>query len=480
MAHTYHRGLETQPAEIVVDDIPVQGEIPDWLTGSLLRIGPGKFEAGKQELKHWFDGYAMVHRFAFHQGKVGYANAYLKTRAYEAAREGKMAYREFATDPCRNLFQKFFSAFSRDEIPYSDNANVSIARIGGEFVAMTETPMPVFFDPVTLDTLKIDPPNDDVDGQLTTAHPHHDFERSTTFNYVTHFGKNSFYNIICYHTPLRRELLATVPAPLEPAYMHSFAMTENYVILTESPFVFDIVQLATDMLTHQNRAVIHYFRWKPERNTRFTVISKADGSIQGRYEADAFATFHHINAFEEADAIHIDACAYDDANAYTDGLYLNQMRNPETKLRSGQFRRYTIHTRTADVDYAVMSDESIDLPNVNYKGYNAKPYRYAYGISESRQHVDKLFNQLIKVDTAQRETKVWTHPDQYPNEPVFVARPDATAEDDGVILSSVLDGTTGTSYLLVLDAQSFDEMGRAQVGQHIPFNFHGQFFGDVP
>lgn len=479
MVHTYHKGLQTQPAEVVVDDLAVQGSIPAWLTGSLLRIGPGKFEAGTQQLKHWFDGYAMVHRFSFGQGKVSYANAFLQTQAYQAAADGKMAYREFATDPCRNLFQKFFAMFSPDDIPYSDNANVSIARIGGHFVALTETPMPVFFDPVTLDTLKIAPPTDGVDGQLSTAHPHHDFERDTTFNYVTNFGKQSTYNIICYNDPIQRDLLATIPAPLEPAYMHSFAMTENYIILTESPFVFDIMKLATDMVTNQNRAVINYFKWQPERNTRFTVINKADGSIKGRYEAEAFATFHHINAYEDADAIHIDVCAYDDARAYTHGLYLHSMRTTDEVLRSGECRRYTVHLATSDVDYALLSQETIDLPNVNYKRHNAKPYRYAYGISNSRQYEDTVFNQLVKVDTQQRTTAVWTAADQYPNEPVFVPHPDEAAEDHGVILSSVLDGTTGTSYLLVLDAGSFEEIGRAQVGQHMPFNFHGQFFADV-
>jgi carotenoid cleavage dioxygenase-like enzyme len=58
---------------------------------------------------------------------------------------------------------------------------------------------------------------------------------------------------------------------------------------------------------------------------------------------------------------------------------------------------------------------------------------------------------------------------------VFVSRPGATGEGDGVLLSVVLDGAAGATFLLVLDAQSLGEVGRARVPHHIPFGFHGQY-----
>jgi beta,beta-carotene 9',10'-dioxygenase len=58
---------------------------------------------------------------------------------------------------------------------------------------------------------------------------------------------------------------------------------------------------------------------------------------------------------------------------------------------------------------------------------------------------------------------------------VFVARPDAEREDDGVLLSVVLDARSETSFLLVLDASDLSELARAEVPHHIPFGFHGQF-----
>ena len=119
----------------------------------------------------------MLHRYSFADGRVSYANRFLGSRAYEESRRtGKVGFSEFASDPCRSLFKRLTTAFSP---ALSDNANVNVARLGDEFIAMTETPLPVVFDPGTLDAAGVAyrPP-----GQLTTAHPHHDRERATSWS----------------------------------------------------------------------------------------------------------------------------------------------------------------------------------------------------------------------------------------------------------------------------------------------------------
>jgi beta,beta-carotene 9',10'-dioxygenase len=62
---------------------------------------------------------------------------------------------------------------------------------------------------------------------------------------------------------------------------------------------------------------------------------------------------------------------------------------------------------------------------------------------------------------------------------VFVATPEAADEDDGVILSVVLDAKKAASFLLILDASSFRELARAEVPHHIPFGFHGNYFAET-
>jgi beta,beta-carotene 9',10'-dioxygenase len=77
----YQLGFSTLDKETNLDD-PVRGTVPPWLTGTLLRTAPAKFEVGEQGYNHWFDGLAMLHKFAFTGGRVAYANRYLPSRSY--------------------------------------------------------------------------------------------------------------------------------------------------------------------------------------------------------------------------------------------------------------------------------------------------------------------------------------------------------------------------------------------------------------
>ena len=74
-----------------------------------------------------------------------------------------------------------------------------------------------------------------------------------------------------------------------------------------------------------------------------------------------------------------------------------------------------------------------------------------------------------------RLVRRWFEDGCYPGEPVFVQRPNGADRLEGVIVSVVLDGQRGRSFLLVLDAQGFEEVGRAFAPHVIPFGFHGEF-----
>ena len=107
----FRLGLTSQNHEISVDRLPVTGRIPAWLVGTLLRNGPGRFEVGADQYRHWFDGLAMIHRFGIADGGVSYANRFLRTPGFEAAeREGHIVCSEFDTDPKRSMLGRLFNA----------------------------------------------------------------------------------------------------------------------------------------------------------------------------------------------------------------------------------------------------------------------------------------------------------------------------------------------------------------------------------
>jgi carotenoid cleavage dioxygenase-like enzyme len=467
MTSTYKQGLTTLEGEFQIDHLSVNGQLPPWLSGSLVRNGPGRFEVGTQQYHHWFDGLSMLHRFAFKNGAVSYANKYLQSRDYrEAMDKGQITVSGFATDPGRSIFRRFFSMFAPGTI---ENGNVNLAQVADSYIAMTEVPLSMEFDPQTLKTLGVfDYDGDKLPGVLTTAHPHFDSKSQSLVNYMTEMGRKSKYNV--YRIPAgqkRRELIGAMPIQ-EPAYMHSFGMTENFVVLVEFPLVMNPLRLLI-----RNKPFIENLEWKPERGTRLIALNKRDGTIK-TWMGQAFFAFHHVNAFEQNGDLVLDIAAYNDTGLI-DAFYLERLR-AGGPIPTAQFRRYRLPANGSNAKYEVLVSDSIELPRLNYKHSNAKDYRFAYGVSNRPDRPGDFYNQLVKVDVRERTAKVWLAEGCYVGEPVFAAAPKAAAEDDGVIFCVVLNAITGTSFLLVLDAHSFIEIARAEVPHHIPFGFHGQYF----
>lgn len=463
----YAQGFTTLDREVTLDRLELRGALPAWLEGSLLRTGPAQFEVGGRSLNHWFDGLAMLHRFTFGSGEVAYANRFLQSRARSSAQEqGRLVYGEFATDPCRSIFGRVQSLF---QPRVTDNANVNVGRVGDRFVAMTETPMPVEFDPETLATLGIAyrPP-----GHVTTAHPHGDAATGEAINYVTRMGPKPSYRVYGLSavdaSPRTIAEVAAKPA----AYMHSFGLSERCVALVEFPLVLKQLRLALG-----TAPFMESFEWEPQRGTIFTVIDRRDGSLRGRFRAAPFFAFHHVNAFDDGDdRLVVDLCAYEDASIVR-SLFLDRLRSGSAGAVPDAFlTRCTVDLAGGGVTLEQRSETPLELPRIDYGAVNGRPYRWVYGAARrAAAPAHEFIDQLVKIDVGDGSAATWSETGCYPGEPVFVGAPGRTAEDDGVCLSVVLDGAAGTSFLLVLDAATFQERARAEVPHHIPFSFHGQF-----
>jgi carotenoid cleavage dioxygenase-like enzyme len=471
MPNQFVQGLTTQRTERHNERLPVQGQLPGWLSGTLVRNTLAQYEVGAQSYRHWFDGLAMLHAFTIQDGTVTYANQYLQSPAYRKNnRAGKITYSEFATDPCRSLFSRVMAFFTPPN--FGVNANVNIARLADDYLAVTEIPLAVRFDPQTLTTIGVyDYPGTEAAGQITTAHPHFDAQRGVGLTYTVHVGPNTTYNIY----ELRdgeSTLLGSLPVQ-KPGYIHSFGMTEHYVILAE----FALKLPSALALRFSNQPFIENYQWMPEEGARFLLIDRSSGELAAEVTTDAFFAFHHINAFEQGDEIVLDISAYPDAQIVRD-FYLDALRADGAAVAQAEFRRYRLPLGGGRASYERLTSENIEVPRINYDRCNMRPYRYVYGAGV-RQGTRDFWNQLVKVDSEQNSAQTWYQAGHYPGEPVFIAAPDAQAEDEGVILAVVLDSAAGRSYLLVLDAQDFREIARAAVPQHIPFGFHGQFFGST-
>jgi carotenoid cleavage dioxygenase-like enzyme len=461
-AHTL--GFADLTEEVRVDALPLSGTVPTWLHGGLVRVTPAQMDFERRSVAHWFDGMAMLNRFGFSgDGTVSYGSRFLDTAARrEALASGGTSIAGFATDPCRTLFQRVQSAFSPE---LTDNANVNLARVGDDYIAMTETPVPVKFDAETLETLGPDEGAQRF-GQITTAHPHHDPERRELVNFAAHLGRKSEYRVYARRSADQSRTLATMPVR-EPSYMHSFALTPRHVLLIENPLVVNPPKLALS-----GKSFIHNYVWKPELGVRIHAFDRATGALTRSWTTDPFFVFHTINAYEDGDDVVLDLCAHAD-DSIIGMLDLDKLRSGSGHSDLGARPLRLTLSAAGTVATRELADVDLELPRINYRTRNGQPYRYVYGGSAG----DAAFlKRLVKIDVADRSVAVWEEPNAWAGEPVFVPRPGATAEDDGVVLSVVLDTDAGASFLLVLDAATFEEVARARAPHHIPFGFHGQFF----
>ena len=79
--------ISEMDTEFTDKELEVEGEIPGWLEGSLLRNGPAMFESKERKLSHWFDGMSMLHSFRIEDGEVYFTNKYLRTDVYKKFNE---------------------------------------------------------------------------------------------------------------------------------------------------------------------------------------------------------------------------------------------------------------------------------------------------------------------------------------------------------------------------------------------------------
>ena len=464
----YELGFRSVEREYSDRPLDVEGTIPPWLSGALVRNGPGRFEVGGERVNHWFDGLAMLRRYAFSDGDVRYTNRFLRTEAYRTAETGDGA-GEFATgNGALETLGRWLRALGPPEP--TDNANVQVVRFGDEYVALTEAPRRVAFDPTTLETESEFAFDDDVAEHLAGAHHVVDDHRGETVGHSVQFGHpHRFHLYRVPHGSDRRERVATVPAR-GPGYVHSFALTADHAVLIETPLQIDVL----GALSPWTEGLLDLLEYRPENGTRIAVVDRESGKLVAEPTVEPVFVFHHVNAFEADDEVVMDLVEYEDAGI-VDALGFDALLGAdEDPGVTGRLVRYRVDPETGATSSHRRYDGGIELPTVP-RDVRTRPYRYAYGQATAREGA----NGLVKVDLERETATEWFESSVYVEEPRVVRRPDADAEDDGVVIATALDADRERSILLVFDAATLEERARAPLPHVVPFGFHGRFFPEA-
>jgi carotenoid cleavage dioxygenase-like enzyme len=311
-------------------------------------------------------------------------------------------------------------------------------------------------------------------------------------------GKDICYNFIRFksnnnqdksnHIFENGEIIAQIPTSHKMAhsYFHSFAISENYIIYLEMALVFDFKSFFKGIFF--NKSFADSLKMIKDFPTHIHLINRKTGQVvKQKILADPMFVFHHINAYETYDSnknireIVIDVCAYDttfDINRLTYKNTFNEnvietkplrLVIPMDKLNNNKTKE--IYCKIEDINNKL----AFEFPVINYDRFNTKPYTYFYGTN-----VHKFPYSVIKQNVVNKDEMIeFKYEDGnkkfLPSEPIFVERPGATSEDDGVLLVMVL--AEDRDFLSILDAKDFKEIARALLPDDIKgsASFHGFF-----
>jgi torulene dioxygenase len=478
---------------------------------------------------HWFDGFSQNHRFQIIQSDDSTRVIYNSRQSVDPLIEnirktGKWTGFSFGQkrDPCVSFFRKVMSMFIAEPRRPQDQSNVGVTlsvnppglkdvdtskgkKKGGHASGIqslwvkTDGEQVREIDPETLEPMGLATQtvlHPELTGPLSAAHAKSDPVTGDVFNYNLTLGRQQTYKIFRVSADTgRTDILATITdAP--GAYLHSSLITENYFILCVWGAHYS---WGGAKIVWESNILDAIAPFDPSEKALWYIIDRKHGKgVVAKYECDPFFCFHTVNAWEEpspSDPSQIDIIAdlsifknldvikrfyYNSIKSTSPGsldyvgekysgncdMFLRRWRLPgvNTTIDAPSEAREAVTVHTAEHDH------SCDLPVINPR-FVTKPSRYIYGLCD--RGLSTFFDGIVKYDTGTYTPTYWSVKGHSPGEPIFVPNPKGTAEDDGVLLSVVLDGFAEKSYLLVLDAKSMKEVGRASMGCVVGFGFHG-------
>lgn len=523
-------GFDTSYEEHDPVDLIVKGDIPRYAAGVLYRTGPMGYKAKTADgkiwaAKHWFDGFSCVHRFQIDfSGPNGAANVQYRSRRtvdeyLEIVRTtGKVDAVTFGPqrDPCESYFKKVMTMFTSARNTQNVGVTLSINMPGGGHVRDSEKPainghtngvatlhaktdswQLKQIDPETLEPLGIanqDVLHPDLKGPFSAAHAKSDPLTGDIFNFNLDFGYKCTYRV--FRTSASSgttDILATFPG--RPAYIHSLFLTENYVILC---IWNSHISWSGISILYEKNIVDSITPFDPKSKAKWYVVDRKHGKgLVATYESNPFFCFHSVNAWEEpspTDPKKIDIITelsmFENTDVVKRFYYDNIVSSVPSPDYTGekritclpmqaQFRLPSVNAGLppktllpAELLFQAPKAISMELPTIN-PSYLTRRHRYTYGCADRLK--SSFMDGIIKFDNATQTSIFWEEEGHTPGEPIFVADPEGREEDDGVLLTVVLDGYVERSYLLVLRARDLQELGRAEMRGPMSFGFHGAF-----
>ena len=442
--HPYLTGAWTPlHEEVDATDLTVlEGAIPTDIDGVYVRNteNPVHQALGRY---HPFDGDGMVHVISFKNGRADYRNRFVRTRGFEAEQEAGQSLWGGLMDGAGVSLRPGFGAHGG----LKDTASTDVVVHGGRIVAtFYQCGEAYWLDPETLEQGGVASwaPLDGVSA-------HAKVDEATGDLLFVNYSKHAPY--MHYGVVDRTgKRVHYVPVPLPgPRLPHDMAFTANYSILNDLPVFWD------EELLKRNVHAVREHRGMP---SRFAVIPRFGNPEDIRwFEADPTYILHFLNAYEDGDEIVMDGYFQEKPTprplADAPAGYEHMMGFLDEHSFLSKLHRWRFNLKTGETREHHLDDRVLEFGMFNQR-YAGKPYRYAYSTFTKPGWF--LFKGFVKHDLQTGESWTVDLPEgRYASEAPFVPRIGATDEDDGYLVSFIIDDTAGTSECVLIDCKRFEE-----------------------
>jgi len=438
---------DTQNMEVI-------GTIPADLVGNFLRIGPNPAHIFSVEKYHVFDGDGMIHAIEFANGNARYRNRFVQTEGYQLEQQsGDWIWKGLNSimDPSPSRVPEGVSATK-------SLANTAFVYHNNTLYALHEPSQPHIISLPALETRG----TTDFKGKLThpfTAHPKVDHNTGDMMTFGYSFEAPYVqYSVI----NAAGELVHSTPVSIpKPVFMHDFAVSEKYSLFLDFPITFDV-----------ERAIAGgpALDFEPEHGARIGVLPRFGNDEDIRwFEVETGVVIHTANAWDDGAEVVLQASR----SKTSDVLGAAETTVAGETEKMGQLYEWRLNMETGAVSERLLDQTHCDFTRIN-DAYSTRENRFIYAaIFHPTRPL--TFVGVVKYDNESGSSELFEYGDErFGGEAVFAPRVNATAEDDGYLVSFIHDEAADQSECLIIDAQklSAGPVARILMPHRVPYGFH--------
>jgi len=455
-----------------VADCMIEGEIPSDLDGAFFRLSADFLYAPAGFNALAADGY--ISRFRVKDGHVSYRGRYVQNERYRS----QIAAQRQLFGAYRNPFTDDESVRNFDSPRGSTASNTTPVVLAGKLLATKEDALPFEIDPITLETRDYYDFDGQVDTMTFTAHPKVDPATGETFAFSYEAAGLCSRDVVlfCFDRTGKKTWECKIEAPYT-CLMHDMWLTNGHIVIPGGGTMTSMERL---------KAGYPHWAWDNDSQNYYLVIPRHGRPEDLRViEGPLRAIVHTINGQSNGNVLTLDAPAAE-GNSWFPLFPALDESTPDTVAH--KIRRFTIDldNPASQIEEQILFHQTITnftriddrfaCQNSKYTWVQCEdPSRESSGMTRGRAPGEYAVTDHIarfNLETGEC-VAYYAGAGQVVQEPSFIPRPGSHSEGDGYLIAASHNVPQMRGELLIVDAMTMQECGRAILPFRLAPQIHG-------